>query len=192
VLDVGCGRGGPAAYVAGRLGAREVTGLDACADAIAFCQDRHRHPGLRFVHGHADRLPFEDASLDVVLNVESSHCYVDRPAFFAEVARVLRPGGAFCYADIFQGDELEQTRRWLAQRPQLRVGEPEDITAAVTRAIERHRAELAALLGSAVDPALENAAIIEHLIRAINGQIHENYASGRWRYYAWGIEKAET
>lgn len=191
VLDVGCGRGGPAAYVA-RLGAREVTGLDACADAVAFCAQRHSRPGLRFVHGHADRLPFHDASLDVVLNVESSHCYLDRPAFFAEVARVLEPGGAFCYADIFQGDELDATRRWLARQPQLRAGEPQDITAGVIRAIERNRERLAELLGDTVDPRLDNAAIVEHLVHAINVQIYDNYVSGRWRYHAWAIEKAVT
>jgi SAM-dependent methyltransferase len=49
VLDIGCGRGGPASYIARYLNAGEVTGLDACADSIAFCQRRHLHPraGLR-------------------------------------------------------------------------------------------------------------------------------------------------
>ena len=192
VLDVGCGRGGPAAYIARYLDAEQVTGVDACADSIELCRRRHPHERLRFVHGHAGDLPFEDASFDVVLNVESSHCYLDRPAFFAEVARVLRPGGRFCYADIFQGDELERSRRWLDEQPALDPGEAVDVTPQVVRAIDLNRTTLTEVLTGAADPELGNTAIIADLIRSINVKIYDNYVSGRWRYFVWQIEKAVT
>lgn len=190
VLDVGCGRGGPAAWVAGYLGPAEVVGVDACEEAIAFCKRRHRRDGLSFVHGHADRLPRADASVDVVMNVESSHCYVDRGAFLAEVARVLRPGGTFCCADVFKGDQLDRTQRLLDDVPGLGIVESADITKQVARAIERNRETLAALLTSAVDSELRNEAIIAHLVRSINVNVYDNYVSGAWRYHALRVEKA--
>lgn len=45
------------------------------------------------MQGDADRLPFADGTLDVVINVEASHYYPNFPRFFAGFARVLRPGG---------------------------------------------------------------------------------------------------
>ena len=100
VLEVSCGHGGGASYLMRTLGPASYTGLDLNADAIAFCQKRHRLPGLDFVHGDAQNLPFADESFDAVINVEASHGYPDFPRFLAEVARVLRPGGRFLYVDF--------------------------------------------------------------------------------------------
>jgi len=76
------------------------TGLDLNPAGIAFCRKRHNVPGLDFVQGDAENLPFPDQSFDAVINIESSHCYPRFPRFLAEVARVLRPGGHFLYADL--------------------------------------------------------------------------------------------
>ena len=76
VLEVGSGRGG-AAYVHRRLGARSVVGLDLAERAVAFCAAHHRAPGLTFLVGDAEALPFRAAAFDAVVNVESSHCYPD-------------------------------------------------------------------------------------------------------------------
>jgi ubiquinone/menaquinone biosynthesis C-methylase UbiE len=188
VLDVGCGRGGAAAYIARHLEAKEVIGLDASADAIAFDERRHRHPRLRFVHGYATELPLPDASVDVVVCIESSHCYPDRAAFLAEVARTLRPGGSFCYADTYHSHALPATQRMLAEHPRLRVCDESDITAQVARAIDLNRGDLQTLLESAIDPELRNANIVDHLVRSVNGAIYRNYKSGRWAYHVWRME----
>ena len=102
LLEVSCGRGGGllAFLEAAGPSAFEATGLDVAASAIRFCQKAHAgREGLDFVEGSALDLPFPDASIDVVLNIEASNCYTDRPRFFAEVRRVLRHGGVFLYAD---------------------------------------------------------------------------------------------
>jgi ubiquinone/menaquinone biosynthesis C-methylase UbiE len=100
VLEVSCGHGGGASYVVRTLRPASYTGLDLNAYAIAFCRKRHSLPGLDFVHADAESLPFADESFDAVINVEASHGYPNFPRFLAEVARVLRPGGRFLYADF--------------------------------------------------------------------------------------------
>jgi SAM-dependent methyltransferase len=100
VLEVSCGHGGGASYLVRTLRPASYTGLDLNPAGVAFCRERHNLPGLDFVEGDAENLPFVDQSFDAVINVEASHCYPRFPRFLAEVARVLRPGGHFLYADV--------------------------------------------------------------------------------------------
>jgi ubiquinone/menaquinone biosynthesis C-methylase UbiE len=101
VLDVGSGRGGGASYIQRYLKPSSTTGMDLADSAVQFCQRAyHVVSGLSFVQGDAMRMPFEDESFDVVINVESAHCYPDKAAFLTEVARVLRPGGVFLFTDF--------------------------------------------------------------------------------------------
>ena len=104
VLEVSCGHGGGASYLTRTFRPAGYTGLDLNPTGIRFCRERHRVDGLRFVQGDAEKLPFAATTFDAVVNVEASHCYPDFPRFLAEVARVLRPGGHFLYADFRFGD----------------------------------------------------------------------------------------
>ena len=137
VLEVGCGHGGGASYLVRTLGPASYTGLDLNADGIAFCQKRHNLPGLEFVAGDAENLPFSDQSFDAVINVESSHCYLDFPGFLAEVSRVLRPGGHFLYADARHSYEIAPWQAALATGP-MRMLSQRNISAEVARGLERN------------------------------------------------------
>jgi ubiquinone/menaquinone biosynthesis C-methylase UbiE len=106
LLEVGCGRGGGAAYVARALGPRRVVAVDLSPRAIALCRRRFHQPNLLFEVGDAERLPFADGAFDAILNVESSHCYGRFDLFLREVRRVLRPGGHFLYADFRPEEEI--------------------------------------------------------------------------------------
>lgn len=116
LLEVSCGRGGGlGAFLAAGPGVFDATGLDVAASAVAFCRSTYgENDRLRFVEGSALDLPFPDSSFDVLLNVEASNDYGDRPRFFAEVARVLKPGGVFLYTDSFRAAQAEQMKRELA------------------------------------------------------------------------------
>jgi SAM-dependent methyltransferase len=135
VLEVGCGHGGGASYLVRTLGPASYTGLDVNADGIAFCRQRHNLPGLEFLHGDAEHLPFPDQSFDVVINVESSHCYLDFAGFLAGVARVLRPGGHFLYADARHAYDIADWQAALANAP-MRMLSERDISAEVARGLE--------------------------------------------------------
>jgi ubiquinone/menaquinone biosynthesis C-methylase UbiE len=101
VLEVGCGMGEGLNFLSRIVEPRSMTGLDLSAAAIERAKAKlERGTKLRYVHGDAEKLPFEDESFDVVINVESSHNYPDLGRFIDEVTRVLKPGGYFSYLDI--------------------------------------------------------------------------------------------
>jgi ubiquinone/menaquinone biosynthesis C-methylase UbiE len=104
VLEVSCGHGGGASYLVRTLKPASYTGLDFNSAGIEFCQQRHQLPGLNFVHGDAENLPFPDESFDAIVNVEASHIYPHFERFLSEVKRVLRPGGHFLHADFRNRD----------------------------------------------------------------------------------------
>jgi len=117
VLEVSCGHGGGASYLTRTFRPRRYTGLDLNPRGVAFCRQRHAVDGLTFVQGDAEALPFAAGTFDAVVNVEASHCYPSLPRFLAEIARVLRPGGHFLYADFRFNDGLAAWESALAAAP---------------------------------------------------------------------------
>jgi ubiquinone/menaquinone biosynthesis C-methylase UbiE len=91
--------------------------------SIDLCRKRHKLPGLDFVQGDAQDLPFADETFDAVINVEASHQYPDFERFLAEVARVLRPGGHFLYTDNCRRRWVGMWEAALADAPMRRVSE---------------------------------------------------------------------
>lgn len=117
VLEVSCGHGGGAAYLARTLRPATYTGIDLNPAGIRLCEQRHVVDGLSFFRGNAEALPFTSETVDVVINIEASHCYSRFPQFLHEVARVLRPGGYFLYADFRFKDESTDWEIALANAP---------------------------------------------------------------------------
>lgn len=125
ILEVGCGPGWGLDLVSRLEEGSSFTGLDLSPQAIEFASKRYTNSErLKFVQGDAEALPFADAEFDVVLNIESSHNYPHPERFFAEAARVLKPGGYFAHADMMTSSfraqvarirgELEHAVEWLA------------------------------------------------------------------------------
>lgn len=94
LLDVGCGSGHNLELIE-RLGFR-CWGIDVSATAVAKAKAKSANPE-RFVAGSVTRLPWPDASFDVVTDIGCLHClHPDEvAAYVAEVRRVLAPGGRF-------------------------------------------------------------------------------------------------
>jgi SAM-dependent methyltransferase len=88
LLEVGVGSGRLLARLAER--GWEVTGIDAAPRMVELA--REQVPGATLEVAHAEKLPFEDASFDVVVAVGVLE-YSDVTASLRELARVLRPGG---------------------------------------------------------------------------------------------------
>lgn len=104
LLDLGCGTGELARLLARHYGASRVIGadftramLDTAVDSSAGRPERSR---LDFARATALRLPFADASFDLVTNAFVARNLADLSVAFREVRRVLRPGGAFLTLEI--------------------------------------------------------------------------------------------
>ena len=136
VLEVSCGHGGGASYLVRTLGPASYTGLDLNRAGIDFCRKRHQLPGLDFVRGNAENLPFADQSFDAVINIEAASYYPRFPRFLAEVARVLRPGGHFLYADLRPHDQIAKWEEELGDAP-MRLMSERDISEQVARGVEK-------------------------------------------------------
>lgn len=136
VLEVGSGRGGGARYIARYHAPATVIGLDYSPATVRLARRLNRDvPGLAFEAGDAERLPFADGSIDVVVNIESSHCYGDVAAFAGEVARVLAPGGWFSFADMRGRESLPELDRQLAASGLLLRAQT-DLSAGVVAALD--------------------------------------------------------
>jgi SAM-dependent methyltransferase len=146
VLEVGCGHGGGASYLARTLRPASYTGMDLNEAAVEFCRRRHVLPNVNFVHGNAEKMPFPDCSFDAVINVESSGAYPHFSRFLAEVARVLRPGGHFLYTDLRPRGNAGAWEATLGRAP-LRMLSHEDIDTQVVRGLEENSPRIEDLAG---------------------------------------------
>ena len=182
LLDVGCGRGGTCSYFARYHAPAEIVGVDLVPGHVEFCAATHHAANLRFQQADAQSLPFDDASFDVVTNIESSHLYPRRDAFFSEVRRVLRPGGVFCYTDNLPAGEVEARTEQL--RPYGHVRWVRTITAEVAEALQQCREPVMALVQEMNKGAGDNAPFVEQFARSIL-QCRNNYVAGAWDYAIW-------
>jgi len=116
VLDLGSGAGTDSLVAAQMVGEHgRVTGIDMApemlrkARAAATAMEARN---VEFVEADAERLPFPDASFDVVISNGVIDLIPDKDAVFAELHRVLRPGGRLQLADVtIQRPVSEEGRR---------------------------------------------------------------------------------
>ena len=98
ILDIGCGTGRLLRRIATVWPAARLTGVDPADGMIRVA--RTLTPGVTFFVGQGEAVPLPDSSVDIAFSTVSFHHWQDQAAGVRDVARVLRPGGIFCLADI--------------------------------------------------------------------------------------------
>ena len=116
VADLGCGAGTDSLVAAQMVGPDgHVTGIDMTPEMLAKARTAAEELGaenVEFVEGEIERLPFGDASVDVVISNGVIDLVPDKDAVFAEIFRVLRSGGRIQLADVtIQSPVSEEGRR---------------------------------------------------------------------------------
>jgi ubiquinone/menaquinone biosynthesis C-methylase UbiE len=136
VLEIGSGRGGGSRYIARYHAPASIVGLDYSPETVRRARRINQDtPSLAFETGDAENLPFADGSFDIVVNIESSHCYGNVPAFAREVSRVLAPGGWFTFADMRSKSQLAALDDQLGA-PGLELVEQRKISRGVVAALD--------------------------------------------------------
>ena len=107
VLDVGCGLGGASRYLASAFGC-QVVGIDLTPDYVETARLLAARFGLdhrvRYECADALALPFREAEFDVVWTQHAAMNIADKAGLYAEMFRVLKPGGCLALYDILAGE----------------------------------------------------------------------------------------
>ena len=187
VLEVGSGRGGGAYYIKCALGPKTVVGVDFSRSAVALCNKSYSFvEGLSFVAGDAEFLPFKDNSFDVIVNVESSHCYGSMNAFLIQVTRVLQEGGYFLYADFRDKDEIDILRRQLRHSGMTLINET-NITTNVIEALNLDNERKMALIQESVHKVLLTP--FQEFAGVIGSMMYEGFRAGEVIYSSFVLQK---
>lgn len=115
MLDLGSGGGIDVLLSARRVGRTgRVIGLDMTDEMLALAVRNVSEAGVsnaQFLKGHIEAIPLPAATVDVVISNCVINLSTDKPAVFAEMARVLRPGGRIGISDVVADDELTVAQR---------------------------------------------------------------------------------
>jgi len=109
VLDVACGPGFLTLAFARQCA--DATGFDATDAFLRLARAEAEGRGLgnvRFEHGDAEHLPFDDSSFDVVSCRAAFHHFPRPQRVLSEMVRVLAPGGRILVADMLGSEDAEQ------------------------------------------------------------------------------------
>jgi len=136
VLDAGCGIGGSARFLAAEHSCLS-TGIDLTAEYVvaakALAQLVHLED-VAFCRGSALALPFAQGAFDLVWTEHAQMNIADKPRLYAELARVLRPGGRLAFHDVFAGSgEALYPVPWADEAAISFVPRPEEARAALER-----------------------------------------------------------
>lgn len=196
VVDLGCGLGGPARYVAATTGAR-VTGIDLTAEFVEAGRVLTEWTGLservELIEGSVLDLPLKAGSMDAAYMIHVGMNIADKVGIASEAKRVLKPGGILAIYDVMQvaDGQMEYPAPWASSPDQSALASPETYEAAlrsvgfeVTERIDRTAfakkffADLASAQSQAGGPPPlglhlimgDNTALkVQHMVRNIQG-----------------------
>jgi|TARA_B110000902_G_C14294583_1_gene582697 SAM-dependent methyltransferase len=186
VLEIGSGRGGGSSYIKRNLKPKTMTGIDYSKNAIKFSNKHHLVEGLTFAHGDAENLSLANESVDVVVNVESSHCYGSMKKFAEQVNRVLRPGGYFLFADLRSAEEIEELDT-VFRDAGFEVLKKELISKEVVNALDAFHEYKLAFFQNMVSGWLRKP--LNDFAGVKGSNIHTELSNGKMVYYHYVLQK---
>ena len=186
ILEVGSGRGGGSNYIASLLSSGEITGMDLAEESVAFCNRTYNNEKLNYIVGNSESIPFSDDSVDIVINVESSHAYGSVDKFLKEVRRVLRNSGYFLLTDFRDPEGFRLLEKQLADCD-LELISTTNITDNVIKAIEEEDEVKRKRIREHIPGRLSG--IFSQFAGVIGSKVHTNLSNGKLIYYQFILKK---
>jgi ubiquinone/menaquinone biosynthesis C-methylase UbiE len=163
-----------------------VTGLDFSGKAISFCRRNYNHDRLNFIPGDAENLPFGDSSFDIIVNVESSHCYNSMEKFLSQVKRVLSHGGYLLITDF---RDSEHVARFVddIHKSGMKIIASNDITQNVFSAIRQHNQSRMDMISRKVPRLL--LGLFKEFAGVEGSTIHRKFTEEKTQYLSFVLQK---
>ncbi len=182
VLEVGSGRGGGSSYISRYHNVAEMVGVDISPTAVDLCNKTYNINNLIFKVGDSENLPFDDNTFDVIINVESSHCYGSVDNFLTEVKRVVKPGGSFLFCDLRRKEYLEEMLEAINSNG-FKLMEKKDITPNIIEAsIRMTHIRKEAINKLQVGNWFKN--VLESFAATDGSKVHQSFKDGYMQYYS--------
>ncbi|HXB10951.1 MAG TPA: class I SAM-dependent methyltransferase [Bacteroidia bacterium] len=140
VLEIGCGRGGGCYFFTEYKQAHSVIAIDESKSNIELAQKLVGEKNSIYFVQSAENMNLFSDSFEVIVNLESSHCYSSKGAFLKDVFKYLKPGGAFIYADIFVSANLQKVKDYLISLG-FTIETEQDISHGVLESLKERPAE---------------------------------------------------
>jgi ubiquinone/menaquinone biosynthesis C-methylase UbiE len=186
LVEVGSGRGGGLAYISRKFRPATATGIDIEKSAVSFSNRFHESRNLSFIAGNALKLPLNDSSCDILLNVESSHRYSSMESFLKEVSRVLRPDGYFLFTDFRDHDKWTDLKVML-NHSGFRVITEKDISTNIIHSLEMDSDRRRALVKRYAPKILQKE--ILNFTGAMGTATYDYFSTGKFTYKSFKLKK---
>lgn len=186
IIEVGCGRGGGGSFLLRYKNLQSYTGIDLSEAAIEWCKLHYSFANAHWMQGFADKLPIPDESCDVVVNVESSHCYPSMEKFLDEVKRILKPDGYMAFCDLRRSSEIETLENNI-NKSGLSIIKRNEITSSVLDALDHVSQIRDAQIASVFPPLFRNA--LRDFAAVKNTGIYNMLKSGQMKYVSYLLKK---
>lgn len=138
LVEIGCGNGIGLKMTSDLLHTEYAVGIDLVSQLARNAHTNfYEENNIIYIQGDSEHLSIATSSIDIVTSIESSHLYPSIELFFNEVARILKPGGYFCYTDIHFHTKIQDQHfdEFLTRRNDLKIIQKHDITKHVQAAI---------------------------------------------------------
>ncbi|KZY38146.1 MULTISPECIES: malonyl-ACP O-methyltransferase BioC [unclassified Oleiphilus] len=112
MIDLGCGTGYSSDKLKERFSSAEYMGVDLSVDMLTYARSQHAADGQFWLAGDAENLPIASSSHDLVFSSLAIQWCADLPKMFAEVQRILKPGGMFAFSTLIDGSLFELKEAW--------------------------------------------------------------------------------
>ena len=186
VLEVGSGRGGGASFISRYHKPSKMYGIDLSPKAVDLCNENYNIDNLNFLIGDSENIPFENSFFDVVINVESSHCYPSISRFVNEVSRVLKPGGCFLYCDFVINSSIDDHLEKLDHKD-LVSEKYTNITENIIKASDLMTEQRKNLLKKVKSNYLKR--VLESFAAVKGSKIYNSFVDGHYKYISLKMTK---